>query len=191
MSNAQATEVPVKKSKLKLIIIILILLLLILGGAGAFWWFQFGSPVEVATPPTAAATTTDGEATDPATATAETANADKKDGTTPAEPAKPKTVINLVNIPTVTVNLADTNPIRYLKVGMDVEVNTASAITALNSQLAKIRDAVIIILSGKTYNELATTAGKLKIKNEIATRLNQILGAPRVIQIYFTDFVVQ
>ena len=188
MSNAQATEVPVKKSKLKLIIIILILLLLILGGAGAFWWFQFGSPVDVVTPPTAAATTTDGKATDPATATAETTDADKKEGATPA---KPKTVINLVNIPTVTVNLADTNPIRYLKVGMDVEVNTTSAITALNSQLAKIRDAVIIILSGKTYNELATTAGKLKIKNEIATRLNQILGAPRVIQIYFTDFVVQ
>ena len=29
------------------------------------------------------------------------------------------------------------------------------------------------------------------LKNEVAARLNQILGTPRVIRIYFTEFVVQ
>jgi len=193
--NEQDDEVPVKKSKLKLILIIITLLLLLSGGAAAFWWFQLRSPATEGTPsPVATTTTTDGAATSTGAQTGTettgttTTNAD---GTTTTTPAQPKTVINLVKLPTVTVNLADTDPIRYLKIGMDVEVNTTAAVTALNSQIAKVRDAVIIILSGKTYSDLATTAGKLLIKNEISTRLNQILGAPRVVQIYFTEFVVQ
>ena len=33
--------------------------------------------------------------------------------------------------------------------------------------------------------------GKVLLKGEVAARLNQILGAQRVIRVYFTDFVVQ
>lgn len=185
MAKEQETEAPKKKSKLKIILLIIIILLLAMGGAGGFWWFQLRTPptAEIPTPPASqtaeqAATTADSSTT-------------STEAITPKAPEIPKTVINLVNIPTVTVNLADTNPIRYLKIGMDVEVNTTSAVAALDSQIAKVRDSIIIVLSGKTYSDLATTAGKLIIKNEISTRLNQILGAPRVVQIYFTEFVIQ
>ena len=184
MSNAQE-EAPAKKSKLKIILLILIVLLLLMGGAGSFWWFQLRTPAAEPTPPAPVAAVTVGAGT------ANAAPATSQESTAETVPAKPKTVVNLVNLPIVTVNLADTNPIRYLKIGMDVEVNTTAAVATLNGQLAKVRDAIIIILSGKTYNDLATTTGKLLIKNEIATRLNQILGAPRVVQIYFTEFVVQ
>ena len=36
-----------------------------------------------------------------------------------------------------------------------------------------------------------TWHSKLLLKNEVADRLNQILGAPRVTRVYFTEFVIQ
>lgn len=94
-------------------------------------------------------------------------------------------------LPTVTVNLADAAGDRYLKVGMEVEVSSPDAVRDIQAQSAKIRDAIIILLSSKTYAELSSTEGKMQLKNEVAARLNQILGTPRVVRVYFTDFVVQ
>ena len=48
-----------------------------------------------------------------------------------------------------------------------------------------------MLLAGKTYNEIASPDGKLMLKAEVANRLNQILGAQRIIRIYFTDFYVK
>lgn len=74
---------------------------------------------------------------------------------------------------------------------MEVEVSTPDAVRELDAQAPKVRDAIIILLSGKTYAELSTADGKMLLKNEVAARLNQILGTPRVVRIYFTEFVVQ
>ena len=84
----------------------------------------------------------------------------------------PRPVVNNVALPTVTVNPPD-------------------AVRDIQAQSAKIRDAIIILLSSKTYAELSSTEGKMQLKNEVAARLNQILGTPRVVRVYFTDFVVQ
>ena len=35
------------------------------------------------------------------------------------------------------------------------------------------------------------TEGKVLLKAEVASRLNQILGGPYVVRVYFTEFVVQ
>ncbi len=178
-----------KKSKLKIIIILIIVLLLIVGGAAGFWWFQLRTPEDPVM-----TTTTNTEQTESTEQTSEQESAENQemqDGEAEATQQGPQTVINLVNIPTVTVNLADTDPIRYLKLGMDIELTTSEAANKVKSQLAKVRDAIIIALSSKTYDELATTTGKVNVKNEISTRLNQIIGAPRVVQIYFTEFVIQ
>lgn len=93
-------------------------------------------------------------------------------------------------LPPVTVNLTDPNGRRYLKLGMEVEVN-ADVANELKAQNARIRDAIIMLLAGKTYGEVASPDGKVLLKAEIAARLNQILGAQRVVRVYLTDFVVQ
>ena len=61
----------------------------------------------------------------------------------------------------------------------------------LKAQSARINDTIIMLLAGKTYGEISTPEGKVSLKHEIAARLNQILGAPRVIRVYFTNFVVE
>lgn len=161
---------PAKKSgKVKWIILLLVILLLAGGGAGAYWWFFMRQPApqtEQAPPPPEA-----------------DKNATKADGA--------KREGRMVSLPPFLVNLADPAGRRYLKLSMDVEVNAPAAVKEVEGQTAKVRDAIILLLSGKSYAELAAPEGKLLLKNEVADRLNQILGAPRVTRVYFTEFVIQ
>ncbi|MBO4369328.1 MAG: flagellar basal body-associated FliL family protein, partial [Desulfovibrio sp.] len=93
-------------------------------------------------------------------------------------------------LPYVTVNIYDSGGHRYLKLGMEVEANRDIS-AALKANEARIRDAVIMLLAGKSYNEIASPDGKVMLKAEVANRLNQILGEQRIIRVFFTDFVVQ
>lgn len=93
-------------------------------------------------------------------------------------------------LPPITVNLQDPNGRRYLKLGLEVEVNSDVS-AQLKANSSRIRDAIIMLLAGKSYGDVATPDGKVLLKAEIAARLNQILGAQRVVRVYFTDFVVE
>ena len=93
-------------------------------------------------------------------------------------------------MPPITVNISDPSGRRYLKLGMEVEVN-ADVAAALQANNPRIRDAIIMLLAGKTFSDISTPDGKVLLKAEVAARLNQILGAQRVIRVYFTDFVVE
>lgn len=196
MADEQTKEEqqPKKKSKLKLFIILFILLMLILGGAATYWWLNLRDPAELIKPEQQTQTEQTAPAT-PEQAQGQEAQQSKKLAENISNLREQiltpqKTLLNIVTIPTVTINLADKDFIRYLKVGFDIEVSTEDAKKALEEQKARIRDSIIILLSSKTYAELSTTEGKLKVKNEISTRLNQILGVPRVVQIYFNEFVI-
>jgi len=47
------------------------------------------------------------------------------------------------------------------------------------------------LLGAKTYRELMDTAGKQRLREEIAMRLNSFLPNAKVTQVYFTEFVIQ
>ncbi|MBQ3059274.1 MAG: flagellar basal body-associated FliL family protein [Desulfovibrio sp.] len=181
-------ERPKKKSKVKRLVIILAILLLTLGGVGAYWWLYLRTPATGNMPPPAKAETS--------AQTAPAAQAPLADGA-PASSTRierqsdlPRSSGLVLPLPMITVNLADPGGRRYLKLGMEVEAN-ADISTEIKVQEARIRDAVIMLLAGKSYGDIATPDGKVMLKAEVAARLNQILGAQRVIRIYFTDFVVE
>ncbi len=176
-----------KKSKLKKIVILLSLVLLLGGLGGGAYWFISNDPAildsilgssdeEGAQGEEGADAKGEGEAEQDASQTT------GKLKTTPT---------TLVSLAPLTVNLSDTGASKYLKIGIDIELTSADAAKEVERQKARIRDAIIILLSSKSYSTLSTTSGKIAAKNEIASRINQILQTPRVIQVYFTDFVVQ
>ena len=187
-----------KPSKLKRIVIILAILLIILagGGAGAYWWFFLRTPaVETAEQA--------GDAGAPAASEGQEATAGQapKDGqgasaTSDGEArverqtSLPRSRGQVLPLPPVTVNISGASGQRYLKLGMEVEVN-ADVSAAIKANSARIRDAVIMLLAGKTIDDISSPDGKVLLKAEVAARLNQILGAQRVIRVYFTDFMVQ
>ncbi len=190
----EGTEAP-KKSKVKKFLIIFLILLIILaaGGGGAYWWFFMRAPVDAAAE--GAVTTEEG-----ATPTAEgdkpkdgEAAKDGKEGDADARIERqsdlPRSKGMVLPLPPFVVNLSDPTGKRYLRLGMEVEVNRDVS-NVIKSQSAKIRDAVIILLAGKTYADISSAEGKILLKAEVAARLNQILGGSYVVRVYFTDFVV-
>ncbi|MBD5417657.1 MAG: flagellar basal body protein FliL [Desulfovibrio sp.] len=188
-------EKPRKKSRLKRLVIILAILLMTLGGAGigAYWWLFLRTPVDEvpAVPAEAGAEAPQGA---PGKAPAPAAPG------APSQPSPgarierqsdlPRSGGLVLPLPPVTVNLSDPGGRRYLKLGMEVEVN-ADVSAELKANSARIRDAVIMLLAGKSYGDISTPDGKVLLKAEIAARLNQILGAQRVVRVYLTDFVVE
>lgn len=80
---------------------------------------------------------------------------------------------------------------RYLKVGVLLGMTDPTAIPLLEKYKPLLDDAALILLSSKTYNDLATVEGKIVLKQEFISRVNQILGSNVVNKIYFSEFVVQ
>ena len=197
-------ESPKKKSRVKRFVIILAILLMTLSGAGigGYWWLYLRTPSS-----NGAALATDAAGTSSAAGqSAGSASAGQGgqagqgnqgasgqaggDGRIERQSDLPRSGGMVLPLPSITVNLSDPAGRRYLKMSMEVEVN-ADVSAALQANNARIRDAIIMLLAGKNYADIATPDGKVLLKAEVAARLNQILGAQRVIRVYFTDFVVE
>lgn len=180
-----------KKKRGKKLFIILFILLLTLGGAGAggYWWLYLRQPGE----PTA-----EGEASTPGAETQEQAtnsanSGAKQEGTKiERQSGLPRNSPGgiVVPLPPVRVNLADPAGRRYLDIESEVEISE-NMTAELQKNSARVRDAIILLLASKTYEQVATPDGKVILKGEMAARINQILGSARVVQIYFTKFVVE
>jgi len=154
---------PKKKSgKLKWILMLVILLLL--GGGGYYAYTKFFT------------------STDNATQAEQAAQEEAEKGPQDTQ---------LVTLPTFLVNLADPLGRRYLKLTMDVEVEGEKTVEKLNQNMAKVRDAIILLLSSKTYADLSTLENKQLLKMEIVNQLNLILETSNILRVYFTEMVIQ
>lgn len=202
-------ENPKKGSKAKRIVIILAILLITLSGAGigGYWWFFIRTPSSASSAPAEAASADaagkgaagqtgaggsggTGGASGHAGAGGSGGAGGAGDGRIERQGDLPRSGGQVLPLPPITVNISDPTGRRYLKLGMEVEVN-ADVAAALQANNPRIRDAIIMLLAGKTFNDISTPDGKVLLKAEVAARLNQILGAQRVIRVYFTDFVVE
>lgn len=180
-------EKPKKKSRKKGLIIILTLLVMILAGAGlgAYWWFYLRSPAEE-TGEQSQEPVKEAPVADQST-TGETVSGSAR---IERQSELPRSSGLVLPLPPITVNLSDPNGRRYLKLGLEVEVNSDVA-AQLKSNNSRIRDAIIMLLAGKSYDDVSSPDGKVLLKAEIAARINQILGSQRVVRVFFTDFVVE
>jgi flagellar FliL protein len=97
----------------------------------------------------------------------------------------------MVPLPMFLVNLADPLGRRYLKLGIEVEVRDEDAAATLTKYEAKVKDTLLLLLSSKTYDSLSTIKSKVELKQEIADRLNQIVGNGAVLRVYSTEMVIQ
>jgi flagellar FliL protein len=89
------------------------------------------------------------------------------------------------------VNLVDPAQLRYLKITLHVESTQEKENEEYEKRLPQLRDAILIILSSKNYKDIMESEGKTSLREEIKTRMNQLLVGLKVQNIYFTEFVVQ
>ncbi len=122
-------------------------------------------------------------------------------------PAPPPEGI-LLPVGTKVINLADPGGYRYLKTSIVLEFEPEDPkftslkgearlkkeeemVKELKSRTAVYEDIITTLLSSKTFEEVFTIQGKEHLKAEIKERINTRLGREEVLEVYFTEFVIQ
>jgi flagellar FliL protein len=89
------------------------------------------------------------------------------------------------------VNIYDGQELRYLKVKVEMEMASPAVKPELDGRLAAMRDAILVVLTSKTLQDIQDIQGKNQLREEILTAVSKIVAQGKVIKIYFTDFVIQ
>jgi len=122
------------------------------------------------------------------------------------EPAKPPL---FVPIETFIVNLQREGDEQYLQVNLTLRVSGSDVEDALKLHGPEIRNRILLVLAGKKASEVASTAGKQQLAEEITSGVNEILAAAKplpaagpgakgkgappkpVTGVLFTSFIIQ
>lgn len=98
----------------------------------------------------------------------------------------------LVNLEDIVVTLvSDPKKPRYLRININVEVPNQLVADVVSSRLPQLRDLVIMTLSGKTPEQISTPEGKKGLRDEIFRRMDEKMPEGTLMNIYFSDLVVQ
>lgn len=145
--------------KKKLIIIIAAVLGLVLVGGGAAVYLMLQKQHAAA-----AAEEGDGEDAAPAKKAAPKDHADK--GAPPT----------FVPLDPFTVNLADKDADRFAQIGLTLQVDDPKIGDELKAYMPAIRNAILLILSHKTADELLSPEGKEKLAEEVRREAARAMG---------------
>lgn len=89
------------------------------------------------------------------------------------------------------VNLMEADGKRYLKLKLDLELNNEEVKLEVEKRLPQIRDSILTLLSGKSFDDIHTLEGKFLLRTEVISMLNQHLKTGKITNVYFTEFIVQ
>jgi flagellar FliL protein len=98
---------------------------------------------------------------------------------------------NIVMLEDIVVNLKESDKLYYLKVTLGLEVASSEMQKEVEKRKAHMRDIVISLVSGKKVSELDSIDERNAVKLELLARLSKSLESGDLIQIYFSDFVIQ
>jgi flagellar protein FliL len=79
----------------------------------------------------------------------------------------------------------------FLRTTIQLEFADAQLPHTIESDIPKIKDAIIRTLSNKSSSEILTMEGKDKLRGEIRDSVNDMLGSEEITQVYFTEFIIQ
>lgn len=147
-------DAPKKGSKKLIIIIAAVALLLVAGGGGAFFMMKKNADH---------AEEDGGEHAKPV----------KKAEAKKADPSGPPTFVPLDPF---VVNLADRDSERYAQVGITLQVDDPKMSEEMKLYMPAIRNAVLLILSHKSSEELLSPDGKTKLAEEIRREAARAMG---------------
>jgi flagellar FliL protein len=163
MTTPSTPPPPAKKGKGKLVLVLLILLVLGGGAGGGAWWWMAKSQ----------AAGQDGKAGEHGAINAES-------GVLPLEQ--------------FTVNLADEEASRFLRVTVHLVIDRGDEVKEIEEdklRLMRVRSSVLELLTMQKSARVTTTEGKTELKHASAARTSDILKPIKVIDVLFSDFVVQ
>jgi flagellar FliL protein len=163
MTTPSTPPTPAKKGKGKLVLILLVILVLGGGGGGAWWWMAKSQA-----------------------ASGHDAKAGGHEGVTEES--------GVLALEQFTVNLADEEASRFLRVTVHLVIDKGDEVKEIEEdklKLMRVRSSVLELLTMQKSARVTTTEGKTELKHAIAARTSDILKPIKVIDVLFSDFVVQ
>jgi flagellar FliL protein len=97
----------------------------------------------------------------------------------------------IYSLKTFVVNLNDPGGKRYIKTKIELEYIDEAVNMEIDARLPQIRDAVLLLLSSKSLDEIQDVDGKIDLRNELILRINQVLKQGKIRNLYFTELVIQ
>ncbi len=97
----------------------------------------------------------------------------------------------MVEIKEFIVNIIGEDSAHYVKASLTLELSNEEVSEEANKRMPQIRDAVLLLIGNKTFEELQDIQGKKQVKAELKSKINSFLRTGKVKNIYLTDFVVQ
>ena len=94
-----------------------------------------------------------------------------------------------------TVNLQPEEGEHYLQLKFTLQVVGEEQKALIDANMAKVRNRVLLLLSGKKASEINTPEGKQELAKQIADTINEPFedkgDAQEVAEVLFTDFIIQ
>ena len=100
-------------------------------------------------------------------------------------------VKSTLHLDTFVLNLSDPDQRSYLRVGIDLGLNTAAKRGEEPAPVAEVRDTILGVLAEGKVDELLTESGKTKLKENLLSALRQRMPQLGVEEVYFTEFLIQ
>ena len=98
----------------------------------------------------------------------------------------------MVGLEDIIVTLAgDSRRPHYLRININLEVKDKYASETVQMRLPQMRDAVIMTLSDKSVEDLSRPGGKMNLRAEIFRRLDESIPGGKLMNVYFSDLVIQ
>jgi flagellar FliL protein len=111
----------------------------------------------------------------------------------PAAPPKPPEP-GIVALDTFVVNLADPGGHRFVRVTLSLVLDSQAAANEMKENEVsriRVRSSILEFLTMQTADRLVTPEGKAELKKAIAERASHALEHAKVVDVLFTEFVVQ
>lgn len=95
----------------------------------------------------------------------------------------------MIPLETFVVNLAGSRGGKLAKISMELEVSSTQVQEEIDKRKPQVRDIIIILLSSKTYEQVAAKEGKDHLRDEIRDTVNSFLTKGKIKRVYFTEFI--
>ena len=97
--------------------------------------------------------------------------------------------------PEFIVNFSGDQEVNYIQLEIQLMARQQYYIDQAVQNMPAIRHQILLLLSGQKYSELRTPEGKEKLRGEILSMVQEMLGAtpkvPGIEAVYFTMFIMQ
>ena len=103
-----------------------------------------------------------------------------------------KVVEEVITLDESVVNIKDLSMKRYVKFSLAItyDAKNKKVLEDINSNNHKIKDAIIGVFKEKTASDIEVGNGIEVIKNEIKTKIDEILEDNSILSVYFTNLLI-